>query len=211
VAALAFSPDGRTLATGSFDTTAVLWDLTGRARGGRLPVVVLSPSRLETDWQDLTTGDGARAYRALWALAASPGQALPLLQKPLQPAAIDGPRIARLIADLDDDEFAVRERATGELAKLGASAEPALQKTLEGQASAEVRQRVERLLEKLREVGGSAEQVCQLRMLEVVEQIGSPEARQLLEKLAAGATEAALTQEAKAALRRLARRPAVTP
>jgi hypothetical protein len=37
--------------------------------------------------------------------------------------------------------------------------------------------------------------------------MGTPEARQLLETLAGGAPEARQTQEAKAALQRLARRP----
>ncbi|MGH3569345.1 MAG: TIR domain-containing protein, partial [Pseudonocardia sp.] len=36
VASVAFAPDGRTLATGSEDNTVILWDLTDRARPGRL-------------------------------------------------------------------------------------------------------------------------------------------------------------------------------
>jgi WD40 repeat protein len=36
VASLAFSPDGRLLASGSFDTTVLLWDVTG-LRPERLP------------------------------------------------------------------------------------------------------------------------------------------------------------------------------
>ena len=42
-----------------------------------------------------------------------------------------------------------------------------------------------------------------LRALEVLERIGTPEARQILLSLAKGAPEAALTQEAKASLERL--------
>jgi hypothetical protein len=43
-----------------------------------------------------------------------------------------------------------------------------------------------------------------LRGLEALEGIGTPEARQALEKLAAGPADAWLTQEAKASQRRLA-------
>jgi hypothetical protein len=43
-----------------------------------------------------------------------------------------------------------------------------------------------------------------LRALEALEYFDTPESRQLLEKLAAGPTEAYLTQEAKAITRRLA-------
>ena len=54
--------------------------------------------------------------------------------------------MARLIADLDSDVFDVREKAAKEW-KLGAAAEPALRKALEGRPSAEVRRRVEGLLQ----------------------------------------------------------------
>jgi hypothetical protein len=46
------------------------------------------------------------------------------------------------------------------------------------------------------------------RAVEVCERAGTPEARRLLERLAAWAPEARLTRDAKAALDRLARRPA---
>lgn len=44
-----------------------------------------------------------------------------------------------------------------------------------------------------------------LRAVEVLERIGTPKARQLLEKLAQGAPEARQTREAKAAVERLER------
>jgi hypothetical protein len=50
-----------------------------------------------------------------------------------------------------------------------------------------------------------------LRQLEVLENIGTPEARGVLQTLAGGAPEAELTQAAKAALGRLARRPRPLP
>jgi hypothetical protein len=47
-----------------------------------------------------------------------------------------------------------------------------------------------------------------VRAVLALEARGTPEARRLLEKLADGAPEAWLTQESRAALRRLERRPA---
>jgi hypothetical protein len=47
-----------------------------------------------------------------------------------------------------------------------------------------------------------------LRALEVLERAGTAEARQLIQRIAAGAAEARLTREAKASLERLARQPA---
>ena len=52
----------------------------------------------------------------------------------------------------------------------------------------------------------AAEEMQALRAVEVLEMIGTAEARKVLEGLARGAAECDLTREAKAALERLARR-----
>ncbi len=57
-------------------------------------------------------------------------------------------RFAKLIADLDDSNYPVRDKATRELAKLRDLAIPALRKALEKPVSLEVRVRIEQLLEK---------------------------------------------------------------
>jgi cell division septum initiation protein DivIVA len=77
---------------------------------------------------------------------------------------------------------------------------------LAGQPSPELQQRIQQLLEQLETVP-SAERLQALRAVEVLEIAGTPEARQLLEVLAKGAPEARLTQEAKASLERLTKRP----
>jgi hypothetical protein len=110
--------------------------------------------------------------------------------------------IPGLLADLESDDFAVREKAAEELEKLGAAAEPALRKALKGQLSAESQRQTERLLEKLADL--PPERLQALRALEVLEHLDTPESRQLLEKLAAGPADAYLTKEAKAITRRLA-------
>jgi hypothetical protein len=134
---------------------------------------------------------------------------VPFLKPLLRPAPRgDEKRLARLIADLDADEFAVREKAAAELEELGETAVPALRKALTGSPSAELRQRCERLLRKWEEPTPSGERLQTLRALEVVEHAGTKEARQVLEGLAAGAEGAGLTREAKASLDRLNRRAA---
>jgi hypothetical protein len=131
---------------------------------------------------------------------------VPFLSKTLAPVPrVEEKRLRQLIAELDDDDFTVREKATAELEKLAEAAEPALRKAVEDAASAEVRQRAKALVDKL-EGKSAGERWRRLRALEVLEQAGTPEARQLLEKLAEGAPEARFTQEARASLRRLARR-----
>jgi RNA polymerase sigma factor (sigma-70 family) len=203
VNALAFCPDGRTLVTGGFDGAALFWDVTGRRRNGRLVKEELSAPELETEWAALRGEDAIKAHRAVGRLAGDPKQALPLLKGQLKPVpAADEKQVARLIAQLDDDSFEVRERATEELARLP-GAEPALNKALEGMPSAEVRERARHALEAREKAESSAEWVVSLRALEVLEQLGTSEARDWLRELARGEPRARLTQEARAALRRL--------
>jgi hypothetical protein len=120
-------------------------------------------------------------------------------------------RLAQLFADLDSARFAVRQQATQELENLGELAEPALRQRLQDQPSPEVRGRIEQLLLKLPGAKPSAECLRGLRAVAVLEHVGSPEAHQLLEKIAGGTREAWLTQDAQAAMQRLARRPTDRP
>jgi RNA polymerase sigma factor (sigma-70 family) len=207
VNALAFAPDNPTLITGSFDGTVLFWDVTGRRRDGKLPPAALALPDLETEWTALRGEDGAKAHHAVWALAADPKQALPLLKERLTPVpAADAKQVARLIAALDDDDFETREKATQELAGL-AGAETQLRKVLEGMPSAEVRERVRYALDARERQEASPEWAVTLRCLEVLEQMGTPEARDWLRALADGEPGAALTIEAKAALRRVTAAP----
>jgi hypothetical protein len=210
VCSVAFSPDGRTLASGGADTTALAWevfatDLTGPARP-----VPITPRGLDALWGELAGADAARAYDALCAVVHARGGALPFLQERLRPAEpADARRVARLLEDLDDDRFPVRQKARRGLEGLGEEAEPLLRKALTGGPSPEVRRRVGELLDKLRP-DVSPERLGALRALEALEHWGTPEAHEVLRKLAQGAPEARLTLEAKASLQRLARQPVRT-
>jgi WD40 repeat protein len=75
--ALAWSPDGRTLASGNDDTTALLWD-TGRLRGkSERPAVRLNQSTEDRLWTELSGDNVARAYAAMRRLAETGGAAGP--------------------------------------------------------------------------------------------------------------------------------------
>lgn len=203
---LAFAPDGRKLATGGGDSNILLWDLTGRSGDGKLRQIRLTAAKLEETWKDLGA-PAAKAYAAVWSLVAAPAEAVPLLGERLKPVVpADARQTGHLIADLDSDSFAVRDRAARELEQLGEPARPALTQALAGRASLEMRRRLERLLEKLDSPVTDPERLRELRAVMALEQIGTADARRVLEGLARGVPTARFTQEAKTSLDRLAKR-----
>jgi WD40 repeat protein len=201
IASIAFSRDGRYLITAGEDTTALVWDVSNSHAGQGLS------ENPDSIWRDLAQADAARSYRIVCSLLASPAQTVTFLKDRLKPASPADPRRVReLIAELDRDRFAVRERAMQELGDLAELAEAALRQKLRENITLEMRERMEHLLRKL-EGPRSPDRLREVRALEVLEHIGTPEARQLLQTLSGGTPEARLTQEAKAALERLAKRP----
>src|SRR5262249_25734834 len=109
----------------------------------------------------------------------------------------------QLIQELDSKTFTARQKAVDELEKLGALAEHFLRTAQTEKPSLEVGRRLEQILDRLRGPVTAPERLRELRAVEALELIGSAEAQKVLEKLAGGAAEAALTQDARAALDRL--------
>ncbi len=94
-----------------------------------------------------------------------------------------------------------------ELERLGCLIEGPLEKAVKTASALEARRRLGRLLDAARGVPGPVE-VRRIRAIHVLELIGSPEARTVLQLLAKGAPAARQTWEAQAALDRLAKRAA---
>jgi RNA polymerase sigma factor (sigma-70 family) len=201
VASFTFLPGDRRLVSGSSDSTALVWDLSVVGRGAG--EAKLTPAEAEAEWKHLHGPDSARAYRALWTLAASPAQALPLLRKDLrQVVALDAAKIRKWVADLGERRFVLREKALEELKRVGDQAWPALRQVLQGKPSLELRMRALQLLREADQPFPTGERLRQQRALELLERMDSPEAQRLLRELAGGAPEAWLTLEAQASLRR---------
>jgi WD40 repeat protein len=209
VLGLAYSGDGRLLASGATDHTAVIWnvlgDLPSNGRGN------LDQKALDELWTELASIDSANAYRAIKALLAARQQAASFLKERLHAApAGDTKRIGQLIADLDKESYAIRERAGQALLEIGEPAEPALRTALAGKPSAEVRRRAEAILAQL-DPAGSPSRLRALRTVEALEYIGTPAAQEVMKTVSQGAPEARLTQEAKASLERLAKKTLAAP
>jgi RNA polymerase sigma factor (sigma-70 family) len=206
VAAVAFSPDGKRLASGSSDTTVLVWDLTDGREAGPQPAPPPHPDPAVL-WSALASADARTADRAAWALTEDPRSALAILRERLRPMpAPDARRLAQLLTDLDSERFGVREQAMQELERFEGAARAGLVQALQKEPSAELRRRIEQLLARGDQPGSSPDRLRVGRAVGVLEQIGTPEARQQLEALVRGSPDALRTREARAALGRRNRR-----
>src|SRR5262249_44333798 len=113
---------------------------------------------------------------------------------------------AQLIADLGDDNFDVRQRASTDLAALGEGVVPHLRVALADKGTPlEARKRIQKLLVPIDANELTEAQRRSLRAVAALERIGTDEARRILRRLSAGQPDAQLTLEAESSLRRLDR------
>ena len=160
-------------------------------------------TELENWWNDLGLG-AAVARAAQGKMLSHPAETVSWMRQRLQPVmAADAGSVQKLIEKLDSPHYGERERATWALEKFGDTIQPALHRGLNSKVP-ERHRRLELLLAKL-EISHSR-QLCVLRSIAVLEWIGTPPAREIIESLAKGAEGARQTQEARAALERLERR-----
>jgi WD40 repeat protein len=192
---LTFAPDGQLL-SGSLDTTVLAWDTRPPRGGGSVT--------LERAWGDLAEREAGQSFRSEGRFLAAPAEAVKLFAEKIKPAeALDPRQVQRWLADLDSNDFAVRQAASTALTGADEQTTPYLEDCLKGTASAEVRARVAKILEQRRRATLTPEQVRRTRAVLVLERIGDGEARSLLKRWAGGPAAARLTAEAAAALKRL--------
>ncbi len=198
ITGLAFTRDDRALASSSSDCTILVWDLSPKTVAR-----TASDGNANEDWQALRGDDAGKAFTAMRALAAHPETTLRIAGEHLKPAEpIDPQWLAARLRDLDNQQFAERERATHELEEAGDRVAPTLGRFLATRPSVEARARAERILETMRGHAAAGQAVQCLRAIEVLEWIGSLRARALVEKLATGAEGVSWTEAARRSLKR---------
>jgi hypothetical protein len=167
--AFAFTADGKTLASASADTTALTWDLSG-ALSKAPPQRVFTDADLQTRWQALASEDAQQAFNAICDLAATPTQTVALLNQHVQPApALDLEAVNKLLAQLGDSTFKVREKATAAFLQLDERAVPLIDKALAGKPALEVRMRLQKIRDHLIGIVLSDESLRVYRAIEVLE------------------------------------------
>jgi len=197
VKCLAFTPDNRMLASGSGDSTILLWDFTDKAKAGKRPAP--SAAEMNTLWDDLSH-DAAKAYSALWTLVMAPEKSTPFLKDRLRPTApAPADQTVKLIADLDSDRFATRDKAAKALEDFDDAAEGAIRIALEGKTTLETRRRLELIIQK-----GEKFLFQKLRAIAALEHIGTPQAREVLQAVAASSPNPRVAEAAALAAKRIA-------
>lgn len=202
VGQVAFTSDGRRLITVSTDLTGLVWDMSLPTQGK----AGATKAQVNEAWDNLKNDkDGSQIEPALATLAANPREFLELVSKNITPAKpLDVKVVEQWIADLDRPEFAVRSKALEKLDRLGEDIVPILRKhSQKKDLSLETSRRLQSLITKLDPVNPSPQRLRDLRAVELLEYLGTTEAREQLRRLADGAPQARLTLDAAAALGRL--------
>jgi hypothetical protein len=209
---LAFTPDGKHLAAGI--STFLLLEVP-RAGGTQEQMTRLAKNTLAKLWQELRNKEADQAYPAMAAMADRPEETVAFLRKQLQPRPhrVTREQIAQWIADLDAASYPRRAAAIKALLAVGCEADLPLRAALQSKKlTLEASLRVKETLRKLPKMSLARpfpvppDQLQRLRAIQVLEWIGSIQAREVLDTLCRGGPDAHETQEANGALKRLRRR-----
>ncbi|MCI0703229.1 MAG: WD40 repeat domain-containing protein, partial [Planctomycetia bacterium] len=195
-------PDGKRIASAGAEEAITVWDLSFRGNKG-MP----KADELAQAWTDLESLDPAVSYPAVKILAAGGNRGTDVIVGGTKEMLTIQRKIAEWIEDLGSQTFSIREVAMKELLDLGIRALPAVNEATESE-DPDVRDRAIELQKKFTAKGlnvpshGLAGDTMRLfRAVQALEEIGTPEAKSLLELIAnSGGLPA---NAAKAALKRM--------
>jgi hypothetical protein len=181
------------MATTSDEAPVYLWD-------------VYAPAGPDTDWSDKKIWgmlqDSSSHFAAMTRMIANPERAVAMCRDRIKPLPKPNETtVRRLLSDLDNSDHAIRDRAEMHLTAFGDSIESIVRRELQATNSAEKTSRLKRLLLNMAKL--PAEGMRDLRSLEVLEQIGTAEARKLMAEWADGDMDNSFTREAKKSLERM--------
>lgn len=167
----------------------------------------LTAAELDAIWADVATGNAFRREQQFPALAAAPGSAVPYLVKQVPVATAEEVKYLReLIADLGSDDAAKRKTATDRLTKRAHRYAPLFREALADAPAGTGRDGLAALVD-LAKTEPPADLRADLRAVELLARLSTPDAVKHLKALAAGAPQSRVTVEAKVAVERVAPKP----
>lgn len=194
-------PDGTRIASAGAEEAITVWDLTFRA-GQSAP----KPAELLTAISDLADSKAAVGCPAVKVVAAAGNRGTEQLAATLKDIIVNEKKIKEWVTDLGSETFSIREIASRELVAQGSRALPAVQVAVNSE-DPEIRDRAREVMGKLNAkglyppaYGLLPDQLRLFRAVQALEEIGTPEARKVLESIVATGGRAGA--EAKAALNR---------
>jgi RNA polymerase sigma factor (sigma-70 family) len=199
IPSMTFVPGDR-LVTASLDHTALVWDVRLKTTDTVKPI---AEDALKELWKQLGDPKPEPAFAALAKLADDPKAAVALFRQHITPAiGIDDATLDRIVEELDSKQFEARRKASEELDRLGDTAIAGVKRRLAKAQSLELRRRLELFLTKWDRDEPTAERLREVRALQLMEELATPEALALLRDLARGNGNARRTEEAAQALAR---------
>jgi hypothetical protein len=194
-----FSPDGRTLAAGTWGGFVKVWDLVAEGSDPKRPAGDVGDEELGRLWDRLADAEPRAAFTAVCTLAGTGDRAVRLFRGQWRkPEAADAERVRALIARLGSDRFAEREAATGELTTLGLAVLGPVRQALADRPAPEVARRLEAVLAAAEKARSGPDELRRVRAVQALGLIGSPAAREMLAALAGGPPGAPHVEGAKA-------------
>ncbi len=195
---LAWSPDGRRIATVNESGLTQIWSIPEAE-----PRAATTKRDPNHDWGDLACQRADRAFEAAERLQSGDAETVAFLREKLAERE-NVEHIRRLIGQLRDESFARRQDARDELHWLGVQAEPELLRAMTGEPSGAWRTELELLVRTAEaRVGPSSQNLRRQRAMQVLEGIGSADAADVLRHMADESPSPRERDDAQEALRRI--------
>lgn len=207
IQSIAFSPDGSKLAAGLANTTILIWDVTKNVEPRKVGGTIDDINK-ERFWEGLISSDMERVAEAINQMSAGDaGVATYLGEKMNNIRGLDmlKKEASAAMRDLDNDRVDIREAAFSKVKSIGPMIDNMLREALRVEASIEVRERIEELLnEWARPMPiGDSETLRRHRVIRILERMATRESRRELERIKSDSPIVRERNEAAKALGRL--------